>query len=48
MCDITVEVAYFAGYGTDQFGLVGREMGESLSALGMLNLFVGFVRTGYS
>lgn len=36
--NVAVEVADFAGYGADVFGLVGGEMGEGLCAFGMLDL----------
>lgn len=36
--DIAVEIADFAGYGADDLGLVGWEMGEGLGALRMLDL----------
>ena len=36
--DVAVEVAHFAGYGADHFGLVGGEVGEGLCAFGMLDL----------
>lgn len=39
MRDIVVEVAYFAGYRADDFGLVGRKVGEGLGAFGVLDLF---------
>lgn len=38
MRDIVVEVADFAGYGADDFGLVGGQVGEGLGAFRVLDL----------
>lgn len=38
MRNIIVEIAHFAGYGADNFGLVGGKVGEGLGAFRVLDL----------